>query len=212
VGKLAAVAALMAGLQAGEEGFTPLFNGKDLDGWKFHLKKKDHDPSTTFKVEGGTVVCTGKPYGYMYTEGSYLNFTLRFDWRYKKPEGLEDESKFKGNSGYLLFVTQHDEVLGVWPTSLECQGMFADVGTIIPIGKKSAKFTYDREARNKAVKPLGEWNSYEIAAKDGTVTISINGTEVTKVTEHAYAAKGSIGFQSEGAEIHWKNIRIKEEK
>jgi len=187
-------------LQDSEEGFTPLFNGKDMSGWKFC---KD-DASKAFEAKDGAIVCGGRPNGYMYTEKSYKDFTLRFDWRYKRPEGLEDESKFGGNSGYLLWIQDHK----VWPRSLEVQGMNKNAGAIIPIGVK-AKFESDEATRTKARKPVGEWNAMEIVGKGGTVTVTLNGTEVTTVSE-CDVKEGPIGFQSEGAEIHWRNIRIKE--
>jgi hypothetical protein len=39
----------------------------------------------------------------------------------------------------------------------------------------------------------------------------LNGTLVSTITEHEFKAPGHIGFQSEGGELHWRNIRIKEE-
>jgi 3-keto-disaccharide hydrolase len=56
-----------------------------------------------------------------------------------------------------------------------------------------------------------EWNSVEIAARDGQVKSSLNGTLISTISEHEFTEAGFIGFQSEGAEIHWRNIRIKAE-
>ncbi len=191
-------------LQDDETGFTPLFNGKDMSGWRFEFAGKVPDPGQGISAKDGIIVCTGTPNGYMHTEKSYKEFTLRFDWRYVKPEGMDDESKFKGNSGYLLWIQAHK----VWPKSLEVQGMFRDVAGIIPLGVK-AKFETDAEARKKARKPLGEWNAMEIVAKGGTVVVNLNGAKISTVTE-CDVKEGPIGFQSEGAEIHWRNIRIRE--
>src|SRR5947209_12249030 len=83
-----------------DQGFVDLFDGKDMKGWKFFpdaLAKSIH-------VEDGMIVVSGKPAGYFYTDKSYKNGTLRYDWRYKRPAGLEDEKKFGGNSGLLLFI------------------------------------------------------------------------------------------------------------
>jgi 3-keto-disaccharide hydrolase len=194
--------------QDDEKGFVPVFNGKDLTGLKFQFEAKDVDPSKTFSVKEGTLVCTGSPNGYWYAEGPYRDFTLRFEWRYKRPEGLTDEEKFTGNSGYLLFVTEHK----IWPRGIEVQGMNRDVAGIIPIAcKEETKSTTDAEARKKARKPVGEWNSMEIVAKGGRIEARLNGTLVSTVTEHPFK-EGAIGFQSEGAEIHWRNVRIREEK
>ena len=67
----------------------------------------------------------------------------------------------------------------------------------------------DNEARPRVNKPLGEWNSVEIVSANGQVKSSLNGVLVSTVSEHEYTA-GHIGFQAEGSEIAWRNIRIKE--
>jgi hypothetical protein len=201
-----ALALLLLAQEDKEEGFEKLTNGKDLSGWKFQFKEEVPDGARVFTLDGDTVVCSGKPAGYMYTEKSYKDFVLRFDWRYKRPDKLEDEKKFAGNSGYLLFIAEHK----VWPRSLEIQGMNRDAGFVIPIGTK-AKFELDKEAHKTAVKPVGEWNTMEIVSKDGKVTSAVNGVKIATVTE-CELKEGPIGFQSEGAEIHWRNLRIKVEK
>ena len=170
---------VLAGSQDDEKGFEKIFNGKDLTGWKFQLEKKEADPAKTFSVTDETIVCTGAPKGYMHTEKSYKEFTLRFDYRYKRPEKLEDDEKFDGNSGYLLFIQEHK----VWPKCIEVQGMNKTVATISPLGGAKAKFTEDGEARKKARKAVGEWNAIEIVVKGGTITSSLNGAKVSTVAQ-----------------------------
>lgn len=189
-----------------EKDFTPLFNGKDLAGWKFTLQDKNADPTKTFTIVDGAIVCTGSPAGYMYTEKSFKQFTLRFDWRYKRPDNLKEDAKFGGNSGYLLYIQEHK----IWPKSLEIQGMNRDAGFIIPINMK-AEWKTDKEAHKLTVKPVGEWNTMEIVAKNGEIVSYVNGVRISTVSK-CELSEGPIGFQSEGAEIHWKNIRIREEK
>lgn len=199
--------------QEEEKGFEKLFNGKDLSGWKFFFAKpKDHDPAKSFTVKDDTVHCSGQPNGYMYTEKKYKDFVLRFDWKYVRPEGLADDMKYGGNSGYLLFVQEIDgSIFGAWPKSLELQGRWKDVAQVFNLGIKS-KNAYDASSREKARKPLGEWNTYEIVSKDGVVTGTVNGIKITTVTNIDPAPQpGHICFQSEGGEIQWRNIRIKAE-
>ncbi|MBI4613330.1 MAG: DUF1080 domain-containing protein [Planctomycetes bacterium] len=188
-----------------EEGFEPLFNGLDLAGFRFHLGDGSAEPGETFRVADGAIVCSGSPPGYMYTEGSYRDFTLRFDWRYARPEGLADDASFPGNSGYLLAIQEHK----VWPKSLEVQGMNRDAGLIIPI-EIEVEFSVDRAAQRRAVRPVGEWNGMEIQSRGGVVTVEVNGIP-TACVRRCEAREGPIGFQSEGAEIHWRNIRIRVE-
>ena len=192
-----------------EKGFEKAFNGENFQGIQFFVEKGD--PTGVWRIEGGVLQCAGDPPGYCYTEKKYKDFTLRFDWRFPRPADLKDDSKFNGNSGYLLWVGDEHKI---WPYCLECQGMNKQAGYIYFVGQKGKeknKFEYDDKARAKAVKPVGEWNTYEIIAKKGTVVVNINGVKVSTVSSHEYTEAGHIGFQSEGAEIHWRNIRIKPE-
>src|SRR5207249_8006348 len=72
--------------QAGDDkGFKPLFNGKNLKGWKTFLRDTDKgDPKTVFTVKDGEIQCSGDPWGYFYTEKSYKNYVIRYSWTYPK--------------------------------------------------------------------------------------------------------------------------------
>jgi hypothetical protein len=55
----------------------------------------------------------------------------------------------------------------------------------------------------------GEWNHYRVVAKDGAIKLSVNGKEVSGVSE-CTPRKGYLAFESEGAECHFRNVKIKE--
>ena len=64
------------------------------------------------------------------------------------------------------------------------------------------------EQQKKALKASDEWNTTEAtAAPDGSISVRINGTQVA--TGKTALTSGPIGFQSEGARIHFKDIMIK---
>jgi hypothetical protein len=196
----------VAAQEVGAKGWTALFNGKDLDGWKFHLGKGD-DNKGTFTVKDGVLICTGKPNGYMYTEKPYSTYTLECEFAFKRPEGLTNDSKFPGNSGVLIHVGQKN-AMGVWPRSIEVQGMNRDLGIILPIPRSvKCKRTFDKETMLKVRQPVGEYNRIEIAVNRGDMVIKLNGTVVSTVGD-CELSEGAIGIQSEGAETHWKSIRI----
>jgi hypothetical protein len=189
-----------------DEGFTDLFNGTDFTGWKNILdpKAKDADAAKTWTIKDGIIICTGHPNGYGYTEKGYKNYVLRYDWKYERPANLVDDSKFPGNSGCLVHIQPPHKV---WPKCVEVQGMNRDHGKLIFLQCKG-KGTFDKAAKDKAVKPVGEWNTTEIICKDdGSITAKINGTEVS--SGKGDLTEGQIGFQSEGAEIHFRNIKLK---
>jgi hypothetical protein len=193
----------------GEKGWTTLFNGKDLDGWKFHLGKEGATNDGTFSVKDGILICSGRPSGYMYTAKSYSNFTLQFAFAFKRAEGLKNDSEFRGNSGCLIHVGEKN-ALGVWRRSIEVQGANRQLGLILPIPRSlKCTRTFDTEASAKARKPVGEFNKVEIDVKGGDMIIKLNGTVVSTVGE-CELTEGAIGLQSEGAETHWRNIRIRQ--
>jgi hypothetical protein len=70
-----------------------------------------------------------------------------------------------------------------------------------------------RGERSKSVelrcKGKGEWNTYDLVAVDGTIKLAINGKFVNGISK-ASVKKGYICLESEGAEIHFRNIKIME--
>jgi hypothetical protein len=166
---------------------------------------KGADPAKTWSVKDGVIVCTGKPNAYFYTDRSFKDYVLRYDWRYVKPEKGE---KSTYNSGALIHIQTHK----IWPKCVEVQGANANHGVLYFLGcKKIGEAKYDKAAKDKATKPIGEWNTTEITcAADGTISASINGTPVS--SGKSDLTEGPIGFQSEGAVIEFRKIRIKSMK
>ena len=68
--------------------------------------------------------------------------------------------------------------------------------------------TDDKAARARSLKPVGDWQITTIDVDGGNMTISLNG-EVVSTVRDCELTEGPIGFQSEGAEIHLRNIRIR---
>ena len=204
-GVMAAALTLAVLADEKDDGFKPIFNGKDMTGLKLVGTAEN-----TWSVSDKTIHCTGKPNGYFATDKSYKNYVIRFEWKYTRPEGLKDDGDFKGNSGCLVHITGEDKV---WPQCIEVQGANKSHADIFAIN--GSKFTSKRPAadrqaaRKKAIKPVGEWNTTEITCQDDKITAKVNG-ELIDDGDGASPAGGRIGFQSEGAEIHFRNLRIKE--
>ena len=204
----ACVCGALPAAEPSDSGWTDLFNGQDFDAWRFHFGNAEAPNDGTFSIRDGILICSGKPSGYMYTKKSYGNYVLRFDLAFKKPDGMAADAKPRGNSGCLIHVDKPN-ALGVWPASIEVQGMYRQTGLILPIPRslKCSK-TLDNEARDDALKPFGQFNTIEVDVNGGDMTISVNGTIVSTVSD-CELTEGPIGFQSEGAETHWKNIQIR---
>ena len=186
-----------------KDDWIPLFNGRDLTGLKVQFKDadKDADPAKTFSVKDDVLVVSGKPTCYIYTDKSYSNYVIRYDWRF--PEGSSPES----NSGCLVHIQLPHKVM---PKCIEPQGRYKDHGKLFFIGMKG-KATFDEAAHKKALKPMGEWSTTEVTCKaDGSISVKLNGVPISNTKTEL--TSGPIGFQSEGFEVHFRNIKIKQLK
>lgn len=202
-------------------GFRPLFNGKNLAGWTASAKKgkdgTEPDARGTWSVVGGELRCTGKPTGYLATEKEYADYVLRLKWRYPRDAKM-------GNGGVLVHL-QKDNAW--WPTSIEVQQRAGRAGDFwlntspgvridVPPARRDAadkKMRHMwRDPKDEAVeKPFGEWNEMEITCKGGDLLVVINGRKVNE-GKNGNLTKGRIGLQSEGTEIHFKDIEIRTAK
>lgn len=212
------LALLLTLMVAQPERDVPLFDGKTLTGWKAVVKPdkdgKLADPKDTWSVKDGVIVCTGKPNGYLATDKEYADYTLKVKWRYPADAKA-------GNSGVLVHVQKEDVV---WPISIEAQLRAGRAGDIWLQTAKEVKLDIDpsrrddmdktmrhywRTPKDDAVeKAFGEWNEYEIVCKGGDVTLSVNGRKVND-GKNGNLKSGRIALQSEGTEIHFKDITIR---
>ena len=196
--------------------FKPLFNGKDISGWYTFLKTKgkSNDPDTVFSVTNGLLKITGKEFGYIVTEKSFDNFHLivEFKWGEKKYPPREDKVR---DNGICYYVVPTDRV---WPRSVECQIQEGDCGdfwlidsvTAIVDGVQQGPTKNTRVIKKKDnEKPTGEWNRVEVIANKGKCTHIVNGVIVNEATDVSLRS-GRILIQSEGAEIYYRKIDIKE--
>lgn len=198
-----------------KDGFTPLFDGKTLDGWTFIVKPdkegKRADPKNTWSTAEGTIRCTGKPNGCLLTKKEYADYILKVKWRWPA-EGKG------GNSGVLLHV--QDEKY--WPTSIEAQMLTGRAGDLLLTNPPDAKLEVDQTRRDPKLercfrriemkesieKKLGEWNEMEVTCRGGDITLVLNGFKVNE-GKNGNLHSGRIALQSEGAEVYFKDIDIK---
>ncbi len=197
--------------------FRSLFNGKDLSGWVNVNTAED-----TWSVRDGILVCSGHPIGVMRTQKQYENFILNIEWKHMQPGG---------NSGVFVWSEGAVPKGRRLPKGVEVQMLELDWvnlhkhkdGTLPPIayvhgevfGAGGLKTTPDnpRGSRSKSIenrcKGKGRWNTYVVVCVDGVIKLSVNGKFVNGISKAAIR-KGYICLESEGAEIHFRNIRIME--
>lgn len=179
-----------------ETGFSPLT--------RTDFEEFDDGPDT-WKATGDGIVCTGKPKGYLYSKQSYDNFTWRLEYRFPRPASLKDETKFKGNTGFLVYINGEQKL---WPICLEVQGKQIQMAAIKENGGADPVTTDDNEpARQQARKPVGQWNAIEIVSKAGALTVSLNGTPIS-TSQAGTLTSGLIGIQAEDHPFEIRRMRI----
>lgn len=196
--------AVPALLQAGEKDRVVLFDGGDLSAWTYYLQDSDAERDDVWSIRDGVLVCQGQPRGYLKTEDAFSDYVLTLQWRW--PEGSDG-----GNSGVLLHMTGEDKI---WPKSIESQLMAGNAGDFWVIGGTDVDVPNEEERRmgrrhlnltDDSEKPIGQWNTMTITCKGDEITVKVNGDLVNHAT-NATRTGGAICLQSEGAEIHFRNI------
>lgn len=195
--------------QQKEEGFVPLFSGKDLSGWV----PVNVEPET-FQVREGVIYCTGEPTGVMRTEKMYENFIIELEWRHLKE---------KGNAGLFIWSDGVPAKNSPFTRSIEVQILdgrntedYTSHGDVFAI--QGAKLTPDRPhpkgrmrclPSERRAKPSPEWNHYRVICNDGVIKLAVNGKVVSGGSE-CTPRKGYVCLESEGSPVEFRNIRIKE--
>lgn len=215
-----ALCSFLGSAQAAEPGpfaYRDLFNGKDLTGWV------DVNTSPeTWSVRDGLLVCSGKPIGVMRSAKQYENFILHIEWRHMEAGGNSGVFAWsegsvpagrrlpKGMEVQMLeldWVNQHKKKDGTLPPIAYVHGELFGANGLITIPDNP------RGRRSKSIenrcKGRGQWNVYDVVCVDGVVKLSVNGKFVNGVSKSS-VKKGYLCLESEGAEIHFRNIRIME--
>lgn len=191
--------------------FRPLFDGKTLDGWVNVNTGPD-----TWTVRDGLLVCSGTPIGVMRSDRQYENFILEIEWMH-----LESG----GNSGVFVWSEGEVHTANRLPSGVEVQMLENDYpiihnrvkeyvsGELFGAGTVTTIPDYPRGKRSSSIeyrcKGKGEWNHYLVVCVGGVVKLAINGKFVNGVRDSSIK-KGYLCLESEGAEIHFRNIRIME--
>jgi hypothetical protein len=198
------------------QGFVDLFNGRDLTGWVNVNTEKD-----TWRVRDGILICSGHPIGVMRSEKQYENFVLHVEWMHTEPGG---------NSGVFIWSDANPNPKSRLPNGVEVQMLELDWprlntrdgkvppsayvhGELFGVGGVKTVPDNPRGERSMSIeeraKGRGHWNTYDVVAVDGVVKLAVNGVFVNGVSRSTQK-KGYLCLESEGAEIHFRNIRIME--
>lgn len=177
--------------------WKPLFDGSSLDGWE------TTGSSEGYRAEDGWLIVPAEGGGWIRTRDSYQNFRLRMDFKISE----------MANSGLCLRAT-HDDAN---PAYSGCEIQILDdfnwervtQTTLAPYQFTGSLYGAMPTGDRGALRPIGEWNTYEILVRGERMACSLNGRvlwdvltselEAAKPPFAERAAAGAIGFQRYGA-------------
>ena len=205
------------------QGFTALFNGRDLTGWFGHKgedprdvigKSQDElqkiwdasmaDVNAHWKAENDELVNDGHGL-FLATKKNYRDFEFWVDYK----------TVAKADSGIYLRGTPQVQI---WDTTEEAKfSLGADKGSGGLWNNKDRGLA-GKNPSKKMDRPFGEWNSFKIKMIGERVTVNFNGeTVVNDCVLENYAdrqspvfVEGPIKLQTHGGEIRWRNIFVRE--
>ena len=210
-----------------EEGFVPLFNGRDLTGW-------EGNGISNYTAEAGCLACVANGRfggGNLWTVRDYTNFVLRFDFKLP-PEAnnglalrapLNSHASIDGMEIQIL----DDRAPYYWQElKLNPYQYHGSIYGVVPAKKRPGVTGLDAPAKGTYLKPTGEWNSQEVRAIGSRITVILNGETIVDADLNDYKTDGStpdhekhvglhnasgrLGWCGHGYHVQWRNIRIRE--
>ena len=192
-----------------DTGFTPLFNGHNLDGWT--------GDTSGYIVKNEEIMSRipepGEHLGNLYTAEEYANFILRFEFKLTPGanNGLGIRTPLTGDAAYVgielqILENTHEKWAGLEPWQFH--------GSVY--GVAAAERGYQM--------PPGEWNMQEVVVDGRRIEITLNGHVILDVDLDEVSrggtidgrdhpglnrASGHIGFLGHGDEVAFRNIEIK---
>ncbi|MEW2134204.1 ThuA domain-containing protein [Streptomyces sp. NPDC005435] len=183
-----------------ENGYHPLFDGTaaSLENWR------QAGPGSFTLADDGTLTSTGGMGLLWYAASGLTSYSLKLDWKVTGD----------GNSGVFVGFPPSDDPWSAVDNGYEIQIDATDVPektTGAVYGFQSA----DLAARDRALNPPGEWNTYEIRVQGERLRVRLNGVPVNDFTNTDPARSlrdGHIGLQNhgEGDQVSFRDVRIKE--
>ena len=188
-------------------GFTPLFDGHSLAGWRW--------ATDGYEAVDGVLRCRQGVGGNLLTEREFSDFVLRFDFRLAPGanNGLGIRAPLDGDAAYQAMELQilddaHPKYAAIepWQAHGSLYGVVA--------------------ADRGGLKPAGEWNTQQVTVRGSSVQVVLNGKTILDADIAAFRdgrptpdgkphpglarTRGHVGFLGHGDEVEFRNIAIKE--
>ncbi len=199
-----------------QDEFTPLFNGRDLSGWKVIVKEQDQAVGQSiFQVRDGMIHVypdaedgSLQPFAGLMTERSYRDYHLRFQFKWGERK-FEPRTGAVRDAGVLFHLHGNP---GIWPPGVECQIQEGDCGDLWVIGNTRASapihhlsngFDLNGDLRTVGAGQSGGirvprgaswetpgWNTVELIVKGVNATFLINGKLVNEARHMRWLKPG----------------------
>lgn len=219
---LLSAACLTASFAPAEDTWTPIFDGKSLEGWQQHSGKAEYrvqDGAIIGKTVAGTgnsFLCTAKKHGDFILELEFkvdpsMNSGIQFRSEfYEQPTTIEINGKPKKFEADRVFGYQFE----IDPSERAWTGGVYD--------EARRGWLFDLKNKPEAGKAFkqGEWNKARIECRGESIKTFINDVPAADFTD-GMTKSGVIALQvhgigkkkeAEGKEVMWRNIRIRELK
>ena len=204
----------------GDAGWSPLFNGTSLEGWRAY--KRPDATGTRWRVENGTL--TLPPNDGKDTRGArdiistdtFDRFELTWEWRISTG----------GNSGVKYFVLEDQDAAIGHEYQIIDDERHPDAK--IGIERQTASFYDVLSPANRKIQPAGTWNQSRVLANGSTVEHWLNGGKVLSyeldspalraaiadskfkdIGRFGKLQKGHLLLQDHGDQVWYRNIRIR---
>jgi serine/threonine protein kinase len=196
-----------------DDRFTPMFNGRNFDGWYV-----DHGDARAWAVDGGMVVASGATdvddRGWLLTRQDYDHFLLRLEFKLARGgnsgvtfRAAPGESRFVARDKYHPEIQIFDDADPAWSDKLQ------------PAQTTGALYNLARNAAAR-LKPLGEWNTMEVMAWGRWLFVSVNGYPTLDVDLDDFKtqaeslpglkrATGRIGLQNWQGTVQYRNVQVR---
>jgi hypothetical protein len=220
-----------------QEGYSSIFNGNDLTGWKIPEGDNGH-----WSVVDGVIDYDARSEAdgdkNLWSEKEYKDFKLHVEWRFKgygdqlftrstilpngetlkDKDGKEVKSVVPNSDSGILLKSVGQANLWCWPVGS------GELWTVRTNRNHSAEIRAGATPTENADRPVGQWNAFDIIVKEERITVINNGIVVIDNALYpGLNVEGSIGFQHHGGVdaktgklkggsslVQFRNIWIKE--
>ncbi|HMA10019.1 MAG TPA: DUF1080 domain-containing protein [Ramlibacter sp.] len=204
---MAALAAAQtpAALDANPKGWIDILPDASLKGWS----RGAIPPTDALRDYAGwkvdkasrTILCEGDKLAHEWLrwDKELADFIFHAEWRFRK---LEGEPRY--NSG--VFVRNSKDAV-IWHQGQTGAGGGYLFGNTMVAGQ-AKRINLREQMKENRVKPIGEWNTYELRCQGRTIALWVNGAVVNEFAE-CDVPKGYIGLEAENFPIEFRNLKVK---